>query len=875
MISGTQFIFKEQPKLGNLTSTFIGFIKPIVLFLVCYAPFAVIGQQTNNENKKDSILVSSAKAIYTGNFYGQVWDGETRDPMAFASLRWGSTGKGGITNFEGEFHLGKGPFPSDTFWIDYIGFETYYILLDTVKSMPLQIHLTRKIERSDAVVITLGINPAMKWLKLAQDNRKKNSPANIQSYQCETFSKATVAINNISKTLQKTKIAKNMGSYFDTISYMTGDSNKSILPVLISEVLSDFSYQKTPYLTKEVVKATRIRGLGVTDGSLVGQLMGNTFTNYSIYDESLVVFDKGIPSPIADAAELLYDYRLVQVDYTHTPKVVQLKVTPKNPRDLAFSGFIWIQDSTGAIVRLALEITGASNLNYVEKLKFAQEYERVESGEFLCTKVRVLMDIGELSKQAAGMIASNTTTVKNIKVGVDFPPRFFDNRIVMTPGANLYTDTFWLNHAHTKQSEEEKRVASKIDTLNAIPTVKTYVDLVNFLVDGYQRYGILDYGPYYTLASWNLLEGARLKMGFRTTPAISKNSVTTGFFAYGFTDKKWKYGFNTDIYFNVKNWSKLTLMHRRDVELIGITDNDLYGQSLFTAFNLFGSKFLNFTTQSRLTYGIDLRPGMRVSGSLYHAHYDFPKVSDFKFAWYENLSDINSISTEMTNASASFTFVYEPRSYSIKSDLSLMTFSAPGPRYQLLYQKGIKGLVGSQFEYDKVVLSYSYTKVWSMLGRTIYSADLAKVWGTLPYPLLSVYVGNQSFMYNQKAYNQMRNFEFISDQSVQLGFEHHFNGYIFNRVPLLNKFKLREIVTSKAIYGTLNQANRDIIPTRYQVPDISEFKSFSYKVPYWELGVGLENIFKCIRVDFIWRMTYRAPGDPRNFGIKASYSLSF
>ena len=132
--------------------------------------------------------------------------------MAFASLRWGRTGKGGITNFEGEFNLGRGPFPSDTFWIDYIGFETYYILLDTLKSMPLRINLTRKIERSGAVVITLGINPAMKWLKLAQDNRKRNSPANIQSYQCETFSKATVAINNISKTLQKTKIAKNIRS---------------------------------------------------------------------------------------------------------------------------------------------------------------------------------------------------------------------------------------------------------------------------------------------------------------------------------------------------------------------------------------------------------------------------------------------------------------------------------------------------------------------------------------------------------------------------------------------------------------------------------------------------------------------------------------
>lgn len=847
------------------------FITALFFFFCLGDAFAA----TTLTNSKIGLPDSAPKhRVLKAPLQGTVWDGETHDPMSYASCYWGKTNKGSITDFDGFFSLGKGPFPSDSLIFEYIGFEPYVILIDTIKYLPMKINLVRAVERTSAVNIVLGINPALKWLHLAQDNRKKNSPANIETYRCESFIKATVAINNISKNIQKTKLAKSMGTYFDTISYLTGDSNKAILPVLISEVLSEFSYQKNPYLTKEVVKATRIRGIGVTDGSFMGQIMGNTFTSYSIYDESMVVFDKGIPSPIADGAELIYNYKLIKADYTNTRKVLQIQVSPKNPRDLALSGFIWIEDTTGAVVRVAVEITGASNLNYVEKLKFAQEYEQLKEGPFFCTKMRVMMDIGELSKQAAGMVASTTTTYKNVEVGVAFPPRYFDNRISIEAGANAKQDTFWEAHAHTQQTAEEKRIASKIDTLNNLPTVKSYVDLVNFLVDGYQRVGIMDFGPYYTLCSWNMLEGVRFKMGFRTTPAISKNSVTTGFVAYGLSDQMWKYGFNTDIYLNRKNWSKLSLMHRRDVELIGITDNDLYGQSLFTAFNLFGSIYLNLTTQSRISYGVDLRPGLRVTGTVYHANYVFPQIGRFKFLWYDHTNN-RALSNELTNTNASIAIVYEPKSYSLKTDLDRMTFSAPGPRYQLLYQKGIPNVLGSQFSYDKAVASYTYTKVWSMMGRSIFSIDAAKVWGLLPYPLLTVYVGNQSFMYNRLAYNQMRNFEFVSDQSVQAGFEHHLNGYLFNRIPLVNHFKLREVITSKAIYGTLHNHNKNVIPTALVDPEISEFKTFTKNLPYWEVGFGVENMFKCIRLDAIWRVTYREPNSPRNFGIKASFSMSF
>ncbi|MEN9313063.1 MAG: hypothetical protein RIT42_1169, partial [Bacteroidota bacterium] len=622
------FISALSKPWNNLVSryllAFLGFMMPLILSARSHSHIA----------QSDSSIARPLNQIH-----GVLWDEETHEPVAYANVFYKGTSLGIYTDFEGQFDVGFRPWPSDTIEIVYMGYETVTIALDTVKTLPLQVYFKRKIERTEGASIRLGINPAMIWVNLAQKNRNFNSPDRINSYECEVFSKTTVAINNISKNLKKTKLATEVGGYFDTISYLTGDSNKAILPVLFSEVLSDFSFQRNPRLTKELVKATRIRGIGVTDGTFIGQMMGNTFTNYNIYDESLVVLDKGIPTPISPGAELIYDYKLVNVDKLGPRRLFQIQVTPKNPRDLALSGFIWIEDTSGAIVRLSVEITGASNLNYVEKLKFSQEYIPTETGAYFCTKARVMIDIGELSEQAAGMVATNVLSCKNMRFGMDFPPRFFDNRIQIAPEANLQNDSFWLKNAHIKQSAEEARISSKIDTLNSLPRVKSYIDLVNFLVDGYQRIGKIDLGPYFTLASWNPYEGFRMKLGFRTTPAISKNMQTTGFLAYGFRDQAFKYGLKTDFILNRTYFTKLTLSHTYDTELIGITDNELYAQSLFTAFNLFGSNNITLVRQSKVNLGTDLRPGLRINVGAFHGMYNFPYVKNYRFAYYANYPD--------------------------------------------------------------------------------------------------------------------------------------------------------------------------------------------------------------------------------------------
>jgi hypothetical protein len=81
------------------------------------------------------------------------------------------------------------------------------------------------------------------------------------------------------------------------------------------------------------------------------------------------------------------------------------------------------------------------------------------------------------------------------------------------------------------------------------------------------------------------------------------------------------------------------------------------------------------------------------------------------------------------------------------------------------------------------------------------------------------------------------------------------------------------VVSAKMIEGHLSAQNQLLIPTEIQLlNNITPIKSLNL-VPYFEASVGIENIFKFIRIDAIWRMTHLSPSN--NFGIKVSSYLEF
>ncbi|MBS3914761.1 MAG: carboxypeptidase-like regulatory domain-containing protein [Bacteroidetes bacterium] len=805
---------------------------------------------------------------------GKIFAEETIEPLAFANFYFGTTGKGFYSDFEGNFEYHSDHFPSDTLLVQYSGYKERMFLLTSDSMNVFEIEMVRSVVQTGEVLIHSRDNPALKWIALAQDRRKENNPDKLPFYECETFTKNTIAVNNISARLRNGKLGSEIGPLFDTISYISGDKTKSVLPVFLSEVISDYFFNRNPYLSKEIIKASRLKGIGVQDGTFISQVLGSTFVNYNFYQNTLVVVDKGIMSPIAEGSTAIYNYKIVNVDRSTGRRIFQIQCEPRNAKDLAFSGFIWIEDSTGGLVRLSLELNNTANINYIEKLRITQEYIATEKGAFFCNNARVVVDAAEVNTKAAGVVATTTITARNIRVNVEHPPKFFETRVTIAPGAFDHSDTFWEAHRHYPMNPAEIRIANKIDTLVNLPRIRTYVDVVNFLVDGYKNYGLVDLGPYYSLVSYNQMEGLRLRLGFRTSVKFSRNWVIEGFGAYGFQDERWKYSIKAERILNRKRWTKLGVLYRKDVEQIGITDNDNYSTGLFTAFNLLGSNNLNFNRDMRLMFGTDIRNGLRVNLTLGNRLYEFQKVGNYNFAWYPKFPDTTLISQSFINSTLNLTVRYAPRNYFLQNDNRRVNFSGIGPEWYGTWIQGIPNFLGSSFSYTRLILGLNYNKVWGVMGRTAFNVEGSRVFGTLPYPLLTVYIGNQSFIYNTGAYNQMRIFEFITDRSISASFEHHFNGFFFNRVPLLKRLKWREIFGSKAIYGTLADKNFLIIPQKINEGPVTQFKTFTNK-PYSEISCGIENIFKIIRVDAVWRLTYRNEPRVRNFGVKVSIGLAF
>jgi hypothetical protein len=190
------------------------------------------------------------------------------------------------------------------------------------------------------------------------------------------------------------------------------------------------------------------------------------------------------------------------------------------------------------------------------------------------------------------------------------------------------------------------------------------------------------------------------------------------------------------------------------------------------------------------------------------------------------------------------------------------------PVVQMTYAKSLQNAFKGEYDYHKLVVNVSdRIRITPILGYTDYTIEAGKIWGAVPYPLMELHGGNETYIYDYLAFNMMDYYEFASDQFVSAAVFHHFEGLFLNKIPLLRKLKWREVATVKGVWGTVNDQNRKtlLFPTT--------LKSLE-KAPYLEASAGIENIFKIFRVDAFWRLNYQLPRAIDNFGFKFGFQLA-
>lgn len=154
-------------------------------------------------------------------------------------------------------------------------------------------------------------------------------------------------------------------------------------------------------------------------------------------------------------------------------------------------------------------------------------------------------------------------------------------------------------------------------------------------------------------------------------------------------------------------------------------------------------------------------------------------------------------------------------------------------------------------------------------GKLDYNFFGGKVFGTLPYVLLEVHPGNEVYYYNKYAFNLMARYEFVSDKYAGFTVEHNLGNGLFKFIPLTRKLKFRQFWNIKGVTGSLSSSNKQL-----NFVSNHSFKSLDNKL-YLEAGTGVDNIFKVLRLDFVWRLLPTPLPDNKSsrFGIFGSFKI--
>nr|MBX2842137.1 carboxypeptidase-like regulatory domain-containing protein [Flammeovirgaceae bacterium] len=766
---------------------------------------------------------------------------------------------------------------TDSIVASYVGYIQKKKPIDLNKPQVVNFQLIPDTKTLETVEIRVGDyeNPAWEILRNVIKNKERNDKRSLEAYEYEAYTKIEIDIDNISDKFREKKVVKKITSVLDSIERIAGDDGKPILPMFISESISNFYYLKSPEREKEVIKKTKITGLGITDGSTVSQITGSSFQEYNFYKNWMEIVQKDFVSPISDSWRAFYDYELKSwEEVVDSITCYKIEFKPKNPEDLAFNGTMWIADSLNnfALKQIDVNIGKNANLNFIEKVKIQQKYEQVEKGgQWLPNKTRVIIDIGEIRNDWAGMLAKFYVSHKKFKINQPKPVSFFDQEFELSEFALEKNESFWIENRHDPLSETEQNVYHMIDTLKKIPVIKSYVEIANIVVNGYKKIGKFDIGPFiYTYAN-NNIEGNRFRLGGRTNIDFSKKFVLSGYGAYGLKDQAFKYNLEANYIPKRKPWTVVGIARKVDIDQVGIFNDNILNSSLFNSFSTFGTLRRPFShTINKIWVNSEVYPGL--THQITFRNRTFNPLYPFRYIKSGEGTDQvlgeNFIVNEL---------IFEARiaigeKHIINDNSRISLGNGNKPIFTLRYTYGLKDFWNSDFGYQRFDAFIDQSFRLGAFGRTSYHLAGGYVPSTIPYPLLETHLGNETVFLNENSFNMMDFFEFVSDQYASLSIMHRFDGLLLNRIPLISKLKWRTFGYAKVLYGSVRQNNIDIIPPTGELGNpIPSFQSLGNK-PYTEVGYGIENIFRFVRVDFIHRLNYLSE-DTKDFAVKISFQF--
>lgn len=742
-------------------------------------------------------------------------------------------------------------------------------------------------------------NPAVDLMRKVIAAKADHNLENNDYFRYNKYQRITTAFDNITqemidsiKILQKPLIRRQVEFCEQTGKY--------ILPINYSETVTQHLWRRHPKLERNYTLGTNAEG--ITDllpiGENVNTVITSIFSDVNIYDDVLTLFERKFTSPLSSRAAISFFQFFIedtlQVDGQLT---YQLNFVPQNPQDFGFSGRIWIlADSTYRVHKCQLSLPVRSSVNWISNLVIEQKFTDLPNGQRVLQTDDLFAELGLLKKYRQVVLhrATNYTQISTDSIpDIYFLPS--DKRREGT--SNIEDSTFWARHRVDTLSSGEGHLKDMAEQM----TAKTFgnfwlymarsVVANNFETNLRKNQSRIDIGPIMSMISKNFIDGWRFRLSAQTTARLLPKLFFKGYVAYGTRSHNW-YGMGEVEYsFLRKQYSpiefprhSITAQWQSDV----FSPADLMWQhgrdkdNAWTSFKWTPVDHMMLQRHWLLRYEVETNNHL-----------------DIKLQWKQSrITPCGALFYQPLNSEyPAYTQADDVVSHLNTSELTLSLRWAPGeeiintrhrrryinhnnPVFGFAHTFGLKGVFGSQYRYNTTEITI-FERIWlNSYGRIDLNFRGAIAWNKAPFPLLLMPVANNSYVITRDMFNMIQNLEFVNDRYASLQAEWDLSGKLLNRIPLLKKLKLREVIGFKMLYGHLsNKNNPDMNPGD---PDLFYMPSRDGEcivhtmsnVPYMELSIGIHNILKFIRVDYVRRLNYLYPGVKKN-GVRVCLQFDF
>lgn len=782
--------------------------------------------------------------VHAGRISGTVTD-EKGNLLPFASILVKGTTKGTTANNDGRYFL---PLDAGQYTIicQYVGYKRQEKSIG-VSNADLQLDFQLSLQELSlaAVVIRPGAeDPAYEIIRKAMKKRSYYL-AQLDKFQCEVYIKGQLRLRNYPKRF-----------FGQTVDFEDGDTSKKKI-VFLSETVARYSVNK-PNKAKIEVLSTKVSGQSDGFGFSAPQIV-------SFYENNILIGGnlnaRGFISPIAGNALNFYKYKLEGTFLEDGKEINKIKVIPKRKYEPLFSGYISITENDWRIHSVQLQLTKESQMELVDTLRIEQLHMPYDNDTWVIKSQVIYPSIKIFGFDAYG---SFVNVYSKFEINPEFAKKYFNSTLLkFYEGSNKKLADYWDSVRPVPLQADEVNDYKKKDSLEQIKKDPRYLDsldkrrnritIINLLVRGQtwsrekkrESYAI---NPLLRTISYNTVEGLVVNLRgsyFKRIDSIagSRRSISiTPVIRYGFSNdhlnaySSFTYNYGKK-YFSSINFSAGKQVYQfNNANPILPVDNSI--ATLFWERNymkLYEAWF------GRLSFVKGIGEGTTLSAAIsYQDRMPLENTSDYVIKdWKEKAFTPNYPEIMATNfqrhqaLSISWMIQWRPGARYIEYPDRKISIGSKFPAFSLGYVQGIENIFGSDVNYGKWYFSINDDLNLKLFGTIRYSLGgggfISR--NKVQMPDYTHFNGNQLFLAN----NYMGSFQLLpyykySNSNrffAKTHLEHHYNGLLTNKIPLFRKLSWHLVTGANSFYLTSNQY-------------------------YIEPFVGLENIFKILRVDFVW-----------------------